>query len=115
VHELGANFSAGEAQLLAFARALALDPEVLILDEATSSVDSETEARIQAGLDVLMRGRTSLVVAHRLSTVRKVDRIIVLQGGRIVEEGDHTTLIARDGVYRRLVELQFSSAETPRH
>ncbi len=108
VRELGTNFSSGEAQLLAFARALALDPDVLILDEATSSVDSETEARIQAGLDVLLRDRTAIIVAHRLSTIRKVDRILVMQGGRIWEEGSHDSLMRRDGVYRRLVELQYS-------
>src|SRR5690606_5467947 len=78
VEELGNNFSGGERQLLAFARALARDPEVLVLDEATSSVDSETEARVQSALDVLLEGRTAIIVAHRLSTVRKVDRIVVM-------------------------------------
>ena len=110
VQELGANFSAGERQLFAFARALALDPEVLVLDEATANVDSETEARIQAALAVLLEGRTAIIVAHRLSTIRKVDRIVVLQRGRAVEQGSHEQLMAREGVYRRLVELQFNDA-----
>ena len=109
VKELGGNFSAGERQLLAFARALALDPDILVLDEATSNVDSETEARLQSALDVLLEGRTALIVAHRLSTIRKVDRIIVLQHGRIVEQGSHDELMARDGLYRDLAELQFSA------
>jgi ATP-binding cassette subfamily B protein len=111
VQELGVNFSSGERQLLAFARALALDPEVLVLDEATSNVDSETEARIQTALEVLMRDRTSIIVAHRLSTIRKVDRIVVLQHGAVLEEGDHQTLMRQDGVYRRLVELHFSEGQ----
>lgn len=103
----GANFSAGERQLLAFARALAVNPEVLVLDEATSNVDSETEARIQSALDVLLRERTAVVVAHRLSTIRKMDRIVVIHQGQIVEQGDHASLMARDGFYKRLVEAQF--------
>jgi ATP-binding cassette subfamily B protein len=110
VEELGANFSAGERQLLAFARALALDPDVLVLDEATSNVDSETEARIQAALEVLMRDRTAIIVAHRLSTIRQVDRIVVLQGGELIEQGSHDELVGRGGVYQRLVDLQFNAA-----
>lgn len=109
VREQGVNFSAGERQLLAFARALATDPEVLILDEATSSVDSETEARIQAALDVLLEGRTAVIVAHRLSTIRKVDRIVVMQHGRVVQEGDHESLMKEEGVYRTLAELHFGA------
>ncbi|HET6343724.1 MAG TPA: ABC transporter ATP-binding protein [Myxococcota bacterium] len=109
VQELGANFSAGERQLLALARALAINPEVLILDEATSNVDSETEARIQSALDVLLADRTALVVAHRLSTIQKVDRIIVMQHGRIVQEGSHDVLMRQPGLYRTLVELQFAN------
>ncbi len=105
----GLNFSAGERQLLAFARAWALNPEILLLDEATSSVDTETEAHIQAGLDVLLRDRTALIVAHRLSTVRKVDRIVVMQAGHIVEQGSHAALLKRGGLYRKLVELQFDA------
>ena len=108
VAEWGANFSAGERQLLAFARAMVTNPQVLVLDEATSNVDTETEARIDHALDVVLEGRTAIIVAHRLSTVRKVDRIIVLQHGAIVEEGSHAELMQRDGLYKRLVELQFA-------
>jgi ATP-binding cassette, subfamily B, multidrug efflux pump len=108
VHALGSNFSAGERQLLAFARALARDPQILVLDEATSNVDSETEARLQAALEIVSRERTAIIVAHRLSTVRRVDRIVVLQQGRVVEEGSHSALLAQGGVYRRLAELQFA-------
>ena len=108
--ERGANLSVGERQLLSFARALAFDPAILVLDEATSSVDSEIEARIEEATDRLMRGRTCLVVAHRLSTVQGADRILVLHGGRLVEEGTHDQLLERDGLYRRLHELQFVGA-----
>ncbi len=108
VAEWGANFSAGERQLLAFARAMVANPQVLVLDEATSNVDTETEARIDHALDVLLADRTAIIVAHRLSTVRKVDRIVVLQRGQIVEEGSHAELMRGDGLYKRLVELQFA-------
>ncbi|MHC4472843.1 MAG: ABC transporter ATP-binding protein, partial [Planctomycetota bacterium] len=104
--ERGANLSLGERQLLSFARALAFDPDILILDEATSSVDTETEARIQESLSLLLEGRTAVIVAHRLSTVRAVDRILVVKDGRIVEEGDHETLYRQDGLYRELYDLQ---------
>ena len=107
VHERGATFSAGERQLLAFARALAADPSVLVLDEATSSVDTQTEALIQDGLRRLMRGRTSLVIAHRLSTIQDVDRIVVLHHGRVREVGTHADLLARGGIYARLYQLQY--------
>jgi ATP-binding cassette subfamily B multidrug efflux pump len=108
VRERGAGLSVGQKQLLAFARALAFNPEILlILDEATSSVDTQTEELIQDALRKLMAGRTSLIIAHRLSTIRDVDRIIVLHKGHIVEEGTHEALLARDGYYRRLYELQY--------
>jgi ATP-binding cassette, subfamily B, multidrug efflux pump len=114
VGERGSRFSSGERQLIAFARALLQDPEILVLDEATSAVDPETEARIQKAVDALIEDRTAIIIAHRLSTIRKVDRIIVLAAGHVVEEGSHEELLARDGVYRNLYELQFAdSAERP--
>jgi ATP-binding cassette subfamily B protein len=108
VGERGARFSSGERQLIAFARTLAADPEILILDEATSAVDPETEARIQRGVDALIKDRTALIIAHRLSTIRKVDRIVVLVAGRIAEEGSHDQLMAKGGIYKSLYELQFA-------
>ncbi|MFW6198269.1 MAG: ABC transporter ATP-binding protein [Acidobacteriota bacterium] len=106
--ERGANLSFGERQLLAFARALASDPQVLILDEATSSVDSETESRIQRAMSRLIGERTAVIIAHRLSTIREVDRIVVLHHGEIREEGTHDELLARDGIYATLYRLQYS-------
>ena len=105
--ERGARLSVGERQLLSFARALAFDPAILVLDEATSSVDSEIEARIEEATDRLMRGRTCLVIAHRLSTVKEADRILVMHVGRLVEEGNHDELLDTGGLYRSLHELQF--------
>ena len=110
VRERGANLSSGERQLVAFARVLALSPAVLALDEATSNVDSGTEELLQEAVGRLMAGRTSLVIAHRLSTVRDADRILVLHKGRLVEEGSHNELLARRGTYWRLHELQYASA-----
>jgi len=108
VDERGANFSAGERQLLAFARALYKDTPLLVLDEATASIDSDTEARLQAALEAVMEGRTALLIAHRLSTIRAVDRIVVFHRGRVVEAGSHDELIAKGGVYARLYRLQFA-------
>ncbi len=109
VAERGAGLSVGQKQLLAFARALAFDPPVLVLDEATASIDSETERRIQTALARLLSGRTSLVIAHRLSTIQRADRILVMHQGRLVEQGTHAELLALGGVYRRLHELQYPS------
>ncbi|MBI5837453.1 MAG: ABC transporter ATP-binding protein [Candidatus Eisenbacteria bacterium] len=110
VNERGTSLSTGERQLLAFARALAYDPEVLVLDEATSSVDPETEHRIQEALERLLRGRTSIVIAHRLSTIQSADRILVFHRGKLREAGTHSELIAREGIYARLVQLQYGGA-----
>ncbi|MBO4553755.1 ATP-binding cassette domain-containing protein, partial [bacterium] len=106
--ERGATLSAGEKQLLCFARALAHDPRILILDEATSNVDPATEHLIQDAIDKLMIGRTSMIVAHRLSTIHKVDEIFVLDNGKIIERGSHAELMARKGAYYDLYLLQFS-------
>ena len=106
--ERGTSLSVGERQLVSFARALAFDPPILVLDEATSSVDSEIEAQIEAATNELLEGRTSLVIAHRLSTVRGADRILVLHHGELREEGSHVELLARGGLYARLHELQFA-------
>jgi ATP-binding cassette, subfamily B, multidrug efflux pump len=107
VSEKGANFSRGERQLLSFARALVVDPDILILDEATSSVDPETERTIQTSLRKLMAGRTSLIIAHRLSTILDVDQILVIRHGEIIERGSHSELINLDGYYSKLFQLQF--------
>ncbi|HEX2166409.1 MAG TPA: ABC transporter ATP-binding protein [Longimicrobiales bacterium] len=109
--ERGANLSVGERQLLSFARALAFEPQVLILDEATSSVDSALEHQIDEALAELMHGRTSIIVAHRLSTVQNADRIIVLHHGELREEGTHAALLRQRGLYARLHELQFAGAD----
>lgn len=106
--ERGRNLSVGERQLLSFARALALDPRILVLDEATSSVDAETEAQIQQAIAELMAGRTSLVVAHRLSTILHADQILVLHHGEVRERGTHRELLAQGGLYARLYQLQLS-------
>ena len=107
VRERGAGLSVGQKQLIAFARALAHDPRILILDEATSSIDTDTEQRIQKALDRLLAGRTSVVIAHRLSTIQRADRILVLHKGRLREQGTHQALLAAGGIYHKLYQLQF--------
>jgi ATP-binding cassette subfamily B protein len=113
IRERGANLSSGQRQLLSFARALAYDPRILVMDEATSSVDSETERLIQIALDQLLAGRTALVIAHRLSTIERADRILVLSNGVLRESGTHEELLKRPGLYRRLFELQYAAASDP--
>lgn len=107
VSERGTNLSAGERQLLAFTRAFVTNPAILVLDEATANIDSQTEALIQSGLHRLMEGRTSVVIAHRLSTIRDCDRILVLHKGELREEGNHDQLLAAGGIYSKLYQLQF--------
>ena len=104
--ERGSNFSAGERQLIAFARAMYRDPSILILDEPTANIDSDTELQMQRAMDAAMQGRTAIMVAHRLSTIRGADRIVCLHHGRIVEQGSHTELLALGGVYAGLYRLQ---------
>jgi subfamily B ATP-binding cassette protein MsbA len=107
--ERGVNLSGGQRQRLSIARAILKNPRILILDEATSALDTESEALVQAALEHLMHGRTCFIIAHRLSTVRGADRILVVQNGRIAEQGPHEALLARNGVYARLVQHQFAT------
>jgi ATP-binding cassette subfamily B protein len=110
INEEGDNISAGQKQLLTIARAFLADPSILILDEATSSVDTRTEVQVQVAMNRLRAGRTSFVIAHRLSTIRGADVILVMEDGRIVEQGSHTELLNHDGPYFRLYNSQFAAA-----
>jgi len=110
--ERGQNLSQGERQLLAFARVLAADPEILILDEATASIDTETEQLIQDGLRKIMQDRTSILIAHRLQTIQEADRILVLKHGRVKELGGHDELMAQKGIYYTLNQLQFQDVSS---
>ena len=109
--ERGSNLSQGQRQLLAIARAIIADPKILILDEATSNVDTRTEIRIQEALLKLMEGRTSFVIAHRLSTIRKADQVLVIRDGEIVERGTHDSLLAERGFYYNLYVSQFKGTK----
>jgi ATP-binding cassette subfamily B protein len=112
INEEGDNISVGEKQLLTIARAFLANPSILILDEATSSVDTRTEVLIQEAMNALRQGRTSFVIAHRLSTIRGADVILVMEDGRIVEQGHHSELLARNGAYARLHDAQFAGQTT---
>jgi ABC-type multidrug transport system fused ATPase/permease subunit len=111
VRERGSNFSGGQRQLLSLARVLVYQPQILVMDEATSSIDSETEALIQDALEKVMRNRTCLLIAHRLSTIRNADRIIVLHHGEVREVGSHAELMEKGGIYHRLYQLQYEREE----
>ena len=107
--EDGGNLSQGQRQLLCIARVMLVDPPMLILDEATSSIDTRTEIRIQKAFDHMMQGRTSFIVAHRLSTIREADKILVMDSGHIVEQGRHEELLAKGGFYAKLYNSQFAA------
>ena len=109
LNEEASNVSQGQKQLLTIARAILADPKILILDEATSSVDTRTEIQIQKAMDTLMKGRTSFVIAHRLSTIRDADVILVMKDGDIVEQGNHEELLAKNGFYADLYNSQFEN------
>jgi ATP-binding cassette subfamily B protein len=109
VGERGQSLSGGERQRISIARAILIDPKILILDEATSSVDTDTELLIRDALKVVMRGRTTIAIAHRLSTIQDMDRILVLHKGELRESGTHQELLAARGIYHRLYQLQFES------
>ncbi|MBQ1315632.1 MAG: ATP-binding cassette domain-containing protein, partial [Erysipelotrichaceae bacterium] len=109
VTERGSTLSAGQRQLLSFARTLAIDPAILVMDEATANIDTETEQLIQDALKTMMEGRTTIMVAHRLSTIQHADKIIVIHKGKIRESGTHQELLKKDGIYKKLYELQLYS------
>src|SRR5205823_5055238 len=113
VRERGSTLSTGQKQLISFARALAHDPKILILDEATSSVDTETEFRVRDALTRMVEGRTSIVIAHRLSTVQRADKILVMHKSRLREMGSHQQLLAQRGIYWKLYQLQYKDQEIP--
>ena len=108
--ERGVTLSGGQRQRLAIARAILKDAPILLLDEATSALDAENETLVQKALDTIMKDRTTLVIAHRLATILKADRILVMEAGRIVEQGTHQSLVAADGLYARLARLQFETS-----
>ena len=111
VKERGSTLSVGQKQLLSFARALAYNPKILVLDEATSSVDTQTELLIQSAIKKLLAGRSSIVIAHRLSTIQSADKIIVMHKGEIRESGTHQQLLALGGIYYKLYQLQYKEQE----
>ena len=113
VRERGSTLSTGQKQLISFARALAHDPKILILDEATSSVDTETEVKVRDALNRMVEGRTSVVIAHRLSTIQRADKIIVMHKGQVREMGTHQQLLAQRGIYYKLYQLQYKDQEIP--
>ena len=113
VRERGSTLSTGQKQLISFARALAHNPKILILDEATSSVDTETEVKVRAALNRMVEGRTSVVIAHRLSTIQRADKIIVMHKGHVREMGTHQELLAERGIYYKLYQLQYKDQELP--
>jgi ATP-binding cassette subfamily B protein len=113
VRERGSTLSTGQKQLISFARALAHNPKILILDEATSSVDTETEFRVREALTKLVEGRTSLIIAHRLSTVQRADKIVVMHKSKVREMGTHQQLLAQRGIYYKLYQLQYKDQEIP--
>jgi ABC-type multidrug transport system fused ATPase/permease subunit len=112
IGERGAGLSVGQKQLISFSRVLLRNPKILILDEATSSIDPYTDLLIRKAMEVLLKDKTSLIIAHRLSTVRNADKIIVIDNGEIVEEGNHAELMKKNGLYSHLYEMQFKEPET---